>query len=250
MNAPLQRYKCSSCDTIRRTMRIFTLMTSLLLCSLSWISVSGSESHTAEHQPGDEVTLLCSNLSTSPTQTDWFRVVNRTKSHCISSMYGSDGDVSFCDGFQNGKFEMSSNVSTVSLKIKRVDSSDTGLYFCGFYVKTHTVISTATYLNVQGDEKQGDENSLHTLNEGMANLMCLIPGGLTVLLTIVIIALAVKIKKLQTAVNEGEQPGGNKNVGSDDLNYAALSFQAKPKRNRRPASEREMEPHVVYAATR
>ena len=115
-----------------------------------WISVSGSESHTAEHQPGDEVTLLCSNLSTSPTQTDWFRVVNRTKSHCISSMYGSDGDVSFCDGFQNGKFEMSSNVSTVSLKIKRADSSDTGLYFCGFYVKTHTVISTSTYLNVQG----------------------------------------------------------------------------------------------------
>ena len=115
-----------------------------------WISVSGSESHTAEHQPGDEVTLLCSNLATSPTQTDWFRVVNRTKPHCISSMYGSDGDVSFCDGFQNGKFEMSSNVSTVSLKIKRVDSSDSGLYFCGFYVNTHTVISTATYLNVQG----------------------------------------------------------------------------------------------------
>ena len=115
-----------------------------------WISVSGSESHTAEHQPGDEVTLLCSNLSTSPTQTDWFRVVNRTKPRCISSMYGSDGDVSFCDGFQNGKFEMSANFSTVSLKIKRVDSSDSGLYFCGFYVNTHTVISTATYLNVQG----------------------------------------------------------------------------------------------------
>ena len=115
-----------------------------------WISVQGSESHAVERQPGDEVTLLCSNLSTSPTQTDWFRVVNRTKPHCISSMYGSAGDVSFCDGFQNGKFEMSSNVSTVSLKIKRVDSSDSGLYFCGFYVNTHTVISTATYLNVQG----------------------------------------------------------------------------------------------------
>ncbi|XP_030285743.1 uncharacterized protein LOC115589154 [Sparus aurata] len=227
-------------------------MTSLLLCSLSWISVSGSESHTLEVRTGDEVTLLCSSLATSPTQREWFRVVNRTKPHCISSVYGSDSKVSFCDGFQNGKFEMSSNVSTVSLKIKQVDLSDTGLYFCGFYIKTHTVISTATYLNVQ-DDSLDDEDSFHTLREErdrMPNIMCLILGGLTVLLTIFIIALAVKIQKLQTALNEGEQPGGNKNMGSDDLNYAAVRFQAKPKRNRRPASEREMEPHVVYAATR
>uniref|UniRef100_A0A671XVK8 Ig-like domain-containing protein n=1 Tax=Sparus aurata TaxID=8175 RepID=A0A671XVK8_SPAAU len=240
-------------------MKSFTFMTSLLLCSLSWISVSGSESHTLEVRTGDEVTLLCSNLATSPTQTDWFRVVNRTKPHCISSMYGSDGKVLFCDGFQNGKFEMSSNVSTVFLKIKQVDLSDTGLYFCGFYIKTHTVISTATYLNVQG--KTGKSNSTISLGEeryGMANIMCLILGGLTVLLTIFIIALAVKIKTIQTAVNEGEQPGGNKvnpaftygNCLLHDLSYAAVRFQAKPKRNRRPASEREMETHVVYAATR
>uniref|UniRef100_A0A671XVG0 Immunoglobulin domain-containing protein n=1 Tax=Sparus aurata TaxID=8175 RepID=A0A671XVG0_SPAAU len=238
-------------------MKSFTFMTSLLLCSFSWISVSGSESHTLEVRTGYEVTLLCSDLATSPTWKEWFRVVNRTKPHCISSLYGSDDEVSFCDGFQNGKFEMSSNVSTVFLKIKQVELSDTGLYFCGFYMKTHTVISTATYLNVQG--KTGKSNSTISLGEeryGMANIMCLILGGLTVLLTIFIIALAVKIKKLLTAVNEGEQPGGNKvnptitNMGSDDLNYAAVHFQAKPKRNRRPASEREMETHVVYAATR
>uniref|UniRef100_A0A671XUP7 Immunoglobulin domain-containing protein n=1 Tax=Sparus aurata TaxID=8175 RepID=A0A671XUP7_SPAAU len=207
-------------------MKSFTLMTSLLLCSLSWISVSGSESHNVGVRTGDEVTLLCSNLSTIKTQTDWFRVVNRTKPHCISSMYESDGEVSFCDGFQNGKFEMSSNVSTVFLKIKQVDLSDTGLYFCGFYIRTHTVISTATYLNVQEERDR------------MANIMCLILGGLTVLLTIFSIALAVKIRKLQTVIDSHLQ-----NMGSDDLHYAAVRFQAKPKRNRRPASEREMEPH-------
>ncbi|XP_073331492.1 uncharacterized protein [Pagrus major] len=233
-------------------MKGFTLMTSLLLCSLSWISVSGSESHTVKVQPGDEATLLCSNLATSPTQTDWFRVVNRTKPSCISSMYGSNGEVTFCDGFQNEKFEMSSNVSTVFLKIKRVDLSDTGLYFCGFYINAHTVISTATYLNFQGDGLV-DDDSFHNQREerdGMPDLMCLSLGGLTVLLTIVIIVLAVKIKKLQIAVREEEQPERNKNLGSDDLNYAAVTFQAKQKRNRRPASAREMEPHVVYAATR
>lgn len=39
-------------------------------------------------------------------------------------------------------------------------------------------------------------------------------------------------------------------MNSDDLNYAALSFQTKAKRSRRPATQREPEPNVVYAATR
>ncbi len=65
-------------------------------------------------------------------------------------MYGSDGEPSFCNGIQNGSFEVSANISTVSLKIKRVDLSDSGLYFCGYYIGGHTVISAATHLNVQG----------------------------------------------------------------------------------------------------
>ncbi|XP_051231354.1 uncharacterized protein LOC127349541 isoform X5 [Dicentrarchus labrax] len=234
-------------------MKSFTLITALLLCSLSWISVSGSEFQTVEVQPGEDVTLLCSNISTSPTQTDWFRVTNRTKPSCISSMYGSDGEASFCDGFKNGKFKMSSNVSTVILQIKRVDFSDSGLYFCGFYKDANIVISTATHLNVKDDGESGDEVDFHTPIEnpdGMTTLMSVILGGLTAVLTIVIIVLAVKIRKLQTAVKEEAQPERNKNLDSDDLNYAALRFQAKPKRNHRPAPERELEPHVVYAATR
>ncbi|XP_074480764.1 uncharacterized protein LOC141761324 [Sebastes fasciatus] len=216
-------------------MRSFTLITALLLCSLS--SVSGSESQTVKVQSGDEVKLTCPNITSGQTQTDWFRVINRTKPSCISSMYGVDGEALYCVGFQNG-FEMNSNKSTVFLKIKRVDLSDSGLYFCGFYMKAHTVIADATHLIVQ--EKF----------DVTANLMSLILGGLTVSLTIVVVVLAVKVRKLQTAVNEEPQPERNKNLGSDELNYAALSFQAKPKRSRRPAPEREMEPHVVYAATR
>ena len=121
-----------------------------LLCVSGWISVSVSESQTVEVQPGGEVTLQCSNISKAPTQTDWFRVVNRTKASCISSMYESGDKASLCDGFQNGKFEMHSNISTVFLKIKRVDLSDSGLYLCGFYINTHTVIADVTELSVQG----------------------------------------------------------------------------------------------------
>ncbi|XP_038586804.1 uncharacterized protein LOC119911894 [Micropterus salmoides] len=258
------------------TMKSFTLITALLLCSLSWISDSVSESQTVEVQSGEEVTLLCSNISRTPTQTDWFRLINRTKPSCISSMFQSDGNASFCHGFQNGRFEMSSNVSTVFLKIKKVDLSDSGLYFCGFYVKTHTVIASATHLNVPGKivvkqqetnmsqmslspsfSKKGigdsdDEVDFKTKKEldGITNLMSVILVGLTVFLTIVVIVLAVKIRKLQTAENEELQPEENKNLGSDDLNYAALSFQAKLNKPRRPASQRELEPNVVYAATR
>uniref|UniRef100_A0A8D0AQC1 Immunoglobulin subtype domain-containing protein n=1 Tax=Sander lucioperca TaxID=283035 RepID=A0A8D0AQC1_SANLU len=208
-------------------MRNFTLITALLLCSLSWISVSASESHTVEVQSGGDVTLMCSNISRVITTTEWFRVINRTKPSCVSSMNPYDGKPSFCGGFQN-RFEMSSNISTVFLKIKRVDLSDSGLYFCGFYIGRHTVFVNATYLKVQEE------------SDGMAHLMSVILGALTVFLTIVVIVLAVKIRKLQTGTD----------LGSDELNYAALNFQAKPKRGRRPASERELETHVVYAATR
>ncbi|XP_045921291.1 uncharacterized protein LOC123980788 [Micropterus dolomieu] len=219
-----------------------------------WISVSVSDSQTVQVQRHEEVTLLCSNISRTPTQTDWFRLINRTKPSCISSMYESDGKVSFCHGFQNQNFEMSSNISTVFLKIKQVDLSDSGLYFCGFYIDKHTVVASATHLSIKGEinGESDDKVAFKTEKEpgGMTNLMCEILAGLAVFFTIVIIVLAVKIRKLQTALNEEPQPKENKNLGSDELNYAALSFQPKAKRNRRPASERELEPNVVYAATR
>ncbi|XP_053199009.1 uncharacterized protein LOC128383406 [Scomber japonicus] len=234
-------------------MKSFTLITAFLLCSLSWISVSVSESQTVEVQPGDEVTLLCSIISTTPTQTDWFRVVNGTKVSCIASMYGSEGKASLCDGFQNTKFEMSSNISTIFLKITKVDLSDSGLYFCGFYIKTHTVIADVTELQVQGNGESEDETHLTTKSkksDGRINLMSVILGAVTFLLTIIIIVLAVKIRKLQTAANEKTQPERHKNQHTDDLNYAALNFQPKAKRTRRPATEKEKELSVVYAATR
>ncbi|XP_062300714.1 uncharacterized protein LOC134005741 [Scomber scombrus] len=232
-------------------MKSFTLITAFLLCSLSWISVSVSEPQTVEVQPGEEVKMLCSNISTYSTQTEWFRVVNRNKASCIASMYGSDNKVILCDGFQNAKFEISSNISTVFLKITKVDLSDSGLYFCGFYIGTNTVIADVTKLHVQGNGESEDEVHLKTKKESDGiNLMSVILGAVTLLLTIIIIVLAVKIRKLHTAANAEPQPERNKNLGSDDLNYAALNFQPKAKRTRRPATEREKELSVVYAATR
>ncbi|XP_040887442.1 uncharacterized protein LOC121177259 isoform X1 [Toxotes jaculatrix] len=232
-------------------MRSFTLITALFLCCSNWICVSVSETQTVEVQPGQEVSLLCSNISRTIAYTFWSRLHKMNNVSCISSMYESDDKPSYCDGFENG-FEMSSNITTVFLKIKRVDLSDSGLYFCGFYMNGHIVIGSATHLKVQDNGECDDEAECQTekMPDGTTNLMSVILGGLTVLLTIVIIILAVKIRKLQKAVNEEPQTERNKDLGSDDLNYAALSFQAKAKRNRRPASERELEPNVLYAASR
>ncbi|XP_068444012.1 uncharacterized protein [Clinocottus analis] len=221
-------------------MESFNLITALLLSSLSWISVSVSESQTLEVQPGEEVTLTCDNISSNPTFIEWFRLSNRSELSCISSIYGFKSNASFCDGFQHG-FEMSANISNVFLKIKRVDSSDSGRYFCGFYVDKHTILTDLTHLIVQGDgESDGEMNSEIESKEpdGTTELMSVMLAGLSVFLTIVVIVL-----KLQTAVKDKPQPEGNEDLGSEEL-------RPKPKRSRRPARDREMESNVVYAATR
>ncbi|XP_036066638.1 uncharacterized protein LOC112139514 [Oryzias melastigma] len=218
------------------------------------------EFQTVEVQSGEDVTLLCFNLTKDPSQTDWFRVVNSSKVSCISSMFGSGGDPSLCRGFEGGKFAMSSNNSFVSLKISGVNESDSGLYFCGFYVNKHTIIGDVTQLIIKGKilimsdlflciNLRMSSMILHYRREHASmDLLTVILAALTVLLSAVIVVLAVKFRKLLTAVRKEEE--NTKNRDSDDLNYAALSFQQKAKRGGRSPSERELQPHVLYAATR
>lgn len=120
------------------------------LSASGWISVSGSEFQAVEVRPGEDVTLLCSNFSSSVAQITWFRVGKRSEPQCISFMFEPLKPASFCDGFRNGKFETSSNISTLFLKIKQVNLTDSGLYFCGYYIMTNPVIVGAIYLEVQG----------------------------------------------------------------------------------------------------
>ncbi|XP_044039085.1 uncharacterized protein LOC122869821 [Siniperca chuatsi] len=215
----------------------FTLITALILCSLSWISVSASESQTVNVQPGEEATLLCSKTSKSDSVALWFKVVNRTKANSISTMIRSASSPHYFDGFQNGKFEMGSNTSTVSLKIKRVDFSDSGLYFCGFNIEGRTIL-IGIHLNVEAE------------CDRITMLMSVILGGLTVFLVMVVVGLVVKNRKLQTAASEEQNPQQRENLDSDDLKDAALSLYSTSIRSMRPASEREVETHVIYAASR
>lgn len=133
------------------------LVSVLVLTAQNYISllfvsgwISHSDSQTVEVQPGKNATLLCSNFSSFPTHTIWFRLVNQTSPICISSIYNFAQPSVLCNGIEREKVELTSNISTIFLKIKQVDLSDSGLYFCGYYTNGHPVIVNSTYLKVQG----------------------------------------------------------------------------------------------------
>ncbi|XP_042258247.1 uncharacterized protein LOC121890054 [Thunnus maccoyii] len=230
----------------------FTLQRALIVCSISWISVSVSESQIVEVQPGEEVTLQCSNMTKYDSVVFWFRLVSRTKISCISIMYTTDDTAQYCDGFQNGAFEMRSNISTVYLKIKQVDSSDSGLYFCGSYTDGRLLFSEI-YLKVKGSDDGSHDDVDDTSKkerDGTTKLTSVILAGLTVFLVMVIIGLLVKVRKLKTAATEGQNSLVNKNLDSDQLKDTALTLYSTTIRSRRPASQREVDTHVIYAASR
>lgn len=116
-----------------------------------WISSSVTQFYTAEVQPGQEVTLKCSNISRYRSHIFWFKMASSPNASCISAMSSSDSNVSFCDGFKKSKFHMTSNTSVLFLEIKQVNSSDSALYFCGEkQTDGKTIILSGTYLKVQG----------------------------------------------------------------------------------------------------
>ncbi|XP_023252388.1 uncharacterized protein LOC111647012 [Seriola lalandi dorsalis] len=239
-------------------------------------SVSVSEFHTVEVQSGEEVTLMCTNFTSSISHILWFRLDNRPNATCICSMFSSDGNATFCDGFQNGKFNMTSNINTLFLQIKQVDSSDSGLYFCGSYWNNWSTIVSATYLKVQGTSDFVENmNLMMTLTgslkvkftsshaskgkieacyitflfpeaEGVTKLMNVILGVLTGFL-VIIIGLVLKFTKPWAAAIE--EPQRCKSLDSK-VNDAALSVYSGTMRNGRPASEREVETRVFYCASR
>ncbi|XP_034532712.1 uncharacterized protein LOC117807503 [Notolabrus celidotus] len=215
-------------------MRNLILITASLLCSLCCICVS----ETVEVQPGETATLLCSNLSTVPSQIQWFTFVNGSQPRCISHMFESHEPARFCSGFLKGKFEMTSDMSTIFLHIKQVDLSDSGLYFCGSHVSGNPVIYNATFLEVQ------------EAWVGMMKLTSPVLVGLVVGLVMIIICLAVQKRKLQKARTEEQNPRHDENPGSDDLNHGAVTFHPRAERNHRPAPEREVESYAIYSAIR
>ncbi|CAI5672339.1 unnamed protein product [Oreochromis niloticus] len=209
----------------------------VLLYTFSWISSIVTQFYAVEVQAGKEVTMECLNFSRHPGHIFWFKMTSRPNTSIISSMVSAETNASLQDGFQAGKFNMTSNTSVLFLNIKHLDSSDSGLYFCGEYKDEKTIISSGTYLKVQD------------VFDGLTNVMTVILGSLIVLLLLVIIGLAAQIRKFHPAQDDGQNPQQSENVDTDDMNYAALNFHPKAK-IRRPVPQSELDTNVVYASTK
>ncbi|KAK2812306.1 hypothetical protein Q5P01_000033 [Channa striata] len=207
-------------------MKTIRLITALSLCALSWICVLVAQSHIVDVQSGEEVTLMCTNVTNYTSLVFWFRLVKTNQVSCIAVLFSID-DVSYCDGFQNGTLETKTNISTVFLKIKHVGVSDSGLYFCGFYANARPIFSVI-HLNV-------NEKCDKTTTKLIVSVSL---GILAVVLVTVIIGLAVENRKLKE-----KNPKQSQNLRTEDLNYAAVTFRPK-------GQQRELGTNVIYAATR
>uniref|UniRef100_A0A3Q3GDZ1 Ig-like domain-containing protein n=1 Tax=Labrus bergylta TaxID=56723 RepID=A0A3Q3GDZ1_9LABR len=150
------------------------------------LSVSVSEFHTVDAQPGEEVTLLCSNFTLFPLHITWFRLNSTSNTSRISSLSSTDEKASFFGEFQNSSFDVTSNSTHLFLKMKQVDFSHSGLYLCGFSSEGNSVIVSATYFKVQ-EAFIGRDSYLN-----------MILGALVVFLSAVIFTLVVLIRKPQT----------------------------------------------------
>ncbi|KAJ7983677.1 hypothetical protein DPEC_G00374160, partial [Dallia pectoralis] len=151
--------------------------------------------------PGHNVTLQCRNILESPGMIYWLKQVNESETLCIASMYSTEPDTNYYNGFQPSRMEMLNMSETIYLKITKVDISDSGRYFCGFYNK-YPRFSNVTDLNVKGhgDVNKRKESEQCNLGEDDVRDMDFLPlvvflGGVTaVLLTVIIILVLNKIR--------------------------------------------------------
>uniref|UniRef100_A0A4W5RPE2 Immunoglobulin V-set domain-containing protein n=1 Tax=Hucho hucho TaxID=62062 RepID=A0A4W5RPE2_9TELE len=130
-------------------------------------------------------------------------------------MYGFNSTPKLHNGFQRSHTEMFSNKTTFFLKITKFEIADCGLYFCGLYPHSHMFFVNATIQKIQG--------------------------------TLSAIYLSSEIVKI-TCVGYFMVFANLQNQDPDALNYAALNFTSR-KRKMERRREKEMDPHVVYAAT-
>ncbi|XP_048041406.1 uncharacterized protein LOC125265314 [Megalobrama amblycephala] len=217
---------------------------------------------------GTTVSFLCPNILTEPSYIAWFKQINGSLPVCVVTQYVSkiQADSIYLNGFKKEHIEMSVNKTFSSLKIDNVDVSDSGFYYCGSFLTNYMKFHNKTQLVVVNETNQ--------LKEDITNADCgateetsrschiyytliLILSGLVLLPTVFAIVVLIRLKKSNKQRQDAQRHGHNKEMNKhlqqkeqdEDLNYAALSLDKK--KSRRPVrGMREVEPNVIYAATR
>uniref|UniRef100_A0A8C7Q5N5 Ig-like domain-containing protein n=1 Tax=Oncorhynchus mykiss TaxID=8022 RepID=A0A8C7Q5N5_ONCMY len=177
--------------------------------------------------PGDNVTLQCTDVLKGPGHVAWFKQVNVSEPLCIASMYSSEPYVKHHNGFQPSHVEMFISNRIIVLKITEVDVADSGLYCCGMY-NQYFIFTNMTFLMVQGNLF----NYFSAVTTGCNEMLCYRYAH-------------KRVGNKPTPFHDNMRP----NQDPDALNYATLNFTSK-KRKMERRREKELDPHVVYAATR
>uniref|UniRef100_A0A8C7Q5P0 Ig-like domain-containing protein n=1 Tax=Oncorhynchus mykiss TaxID=8022 RepID=A0A8C7Q5P0_ONCMY len=228
---------------------VFQIVVTVCVCSLTPV-ISVSLPPSVVVHPGDNVTLQCTDVLKVPGHVAWFKQVNVSEPLCIASMYSSHPYAQHHNGFQPSHVEMLFGNRIFFLKITEVDVADSGLYFCGMY-NHYFIFTNMTVLMVQGNllndfSCNGTIGIVGEHNDGTMYLLPLVVilGVVTAVLPIVILILVLKIRQdanrhNQFSTRENNMLANLQNQDPDTLNYAMEKRR-----------EKELDPHVVYAATR
>ena len=121
------------------------------MCVLVRLLDSLSVSQTVEVEAGDTVTFSCRNVSDVPTLSTWMRAGRTSKPFVISTGYGTSPLTGrHSDGIQQSRFVAEYGASFINLAIMKVSSSDSGWYYCLFYLGMDVVVVNSTWLLVHG----------------------------------------------------------------------------------------------------
>lgn len=206
-------------------------------------------------RPGENVTLQCSDVNKDPGHIAWFKQINRSEPLCITSMYSSDtNQVKYHNGFQPRRVEMRYYNTSSFLRIREVDFSDFGFYFCGKMDVVMT-FTNMTFLKVKVNDDAVNYPSRPCADGDKDGTLSVFPlvivlGVVAAVLLLVILILLLHISRRGRDSGSSSQQQQDKQVQDcDNLNYASLNFTTKRNKGRR-TRERELETQVVYAATR
>ncbi|KAL7839205.1 hypothetical protein SRHO_G00258630 [Serrasalmus rhombeus] len=152
---------------IQRMPGQITFSSATLLQVKGLLSVSGNSQDTLmlEAEPGDNVTLQChSNLIDPWSYIYWFKQINTSAPEFLLYIHYASQMVLYSeDVVSKGPGRITGFVNktkSVFLMINEVNSSDSGLYFCGIQRRHgHLTFSSATLLQVKDEEAHDAEEA-------------------------------------------------------------------------------------------
>ncbi|XP_059932547.1 uncharacterized protein LOC132475427 [Gadus macrocephalus] len=236
-----------------------TVIQYLLLSTFVWLLNSLSVSQTVEVEAGDTVTFSCRNVSDIPTLSTWMRAGRTSKPFVISTGYGTSPSTGrHSDGIQQSRFVAEYGASFINLTIMKVNSSDSGWYYCIFYIRGDLVVNSTWLLvhengTFHAEEDPNSEKPRPVKCEGNWIMVGGLFGSAVIILVLVIVGLVFRIahqRKLQKDTTNQPQLQESQVQKPElaEVCYSMLSFRQKNRRGGpRP---KDLDTAIVYTATR